>query len=131
MSMATAPSTRRRARFGCRTSPTMRHARVAPLVATDCRSASTTRTGRVLGTDDLHRAFVGESLRVLPVKIAGRCLFAVAYALVAAFSAVVAAVLAFGSGFILVSVLAGTALAIRDGNLGDALRMSVVVGPPV
>jgi hypothetical protein len=86
-----------------------------------------TRTGRVLGDDDLHRAFVGESLRVLPVKIARWCLLVVAYALLAAF----AAVLVLGFGSIIVSVPAGTALAIRDGNLGDVLRMSVVFGPLV
>src|SRR4051812_13449700 len=64
------------------------------------------RTGRVLGTDDLHRAVVGESLRVLPVKIARWCLVVVDYALLAAFAAVVAAVLVFGFGSILVSLLA-------------------------
>src|SRR4051812_35893805 len=84
-----------------------------------------TRTGRVLGTDDLHRAVVSESLRVLPVKIARWCLLVVEYAILA----VLAVALVFGPGSILVSTLAATALAISRGNIGDALRMGVVVGP--
>ena len=110
-STATAPSTRGRARSGCRTSPTTRR----------CTSRALrhyglpvgiyhTRTGRVLGTDDLHRAFVRESLRALPAQDRPVVPARRAVRVLAAFAVVVAAVLVFGFGAILVSLLAATAL---------------------
>ena len=78
-----------------------------------------TQTGRVLRADEIHR-------RALARKI-GRCLTAVAHPLVAALPLVLTAVIVLAFA----GILAAIGSEIRQGNIGDLLRISVVVGPPV